>query len=216
MPPLEPRNDESALRRKKRCFHRVISGLEKGGSLRLITLTSSDAAPGDIQRSFRKLIMRLRRRQLCHDYIKVVEEKDDGRRHIHMCFRGQYIDQAYLSALWEEIHASPVVDIRQVKTGSRHKLAVAGYLAKYMAKELTRRYSWSWGWVYKGFVGVWREAKHMLYGYSRFGLHAWLWADFLNLWRLHLRRHLSAEEFMMMLEYGLKKLRQQGHLPSLI
>lgn len=214
MQPSTDSNEEWASKRRKRCFHRVISGLEKGGSLRLITLTSSDDAPVDIQRSFRKLIMRLRRRNLVDDYIKVIETKNDGRDHIHLCFRGQFIEQMFLSALWAEIHASPIVDVRRVKSGYRTKIAVAGYLAKYMAKEMTRRYSWSWGWVYKGFVKTWREAKHMLYGYSRFGLHAWLWADFLHLWRLHLRRHHTREQFLMMLEGGLMKLRQQGVLPA--
>ena len=75
-------------RRHSRCFQRVISGLEKGGQLRLITLTSSPDAPQDIQRSFRKLIMRLKRRGVLKDYIKVIENTENGAQHIHMCFRG--------------------------------------------------------------------------------------------------------------------------------
>lgn len=190
----------------------MISGLEKGGDLRLITLTSSDEAPHDIQRSFRKLTMRLRRRQLCQDYLKVIEVKDDGREHIHMCFRGKFIEQAYLSEQWNEIHKSPIVDIRRVKKGYRNKRGVAGYLAKYMAKELFRRYSWSWGWVYKGFVKTWTAAKSMIYGYIRLGGHSWLWGDLLQLWRLHLRRNLTPEIFLFMLQAGLIKLKQQGVL----
>ena len=49
-------------RRRKRCFHRVISGLEKGGDLRFLTLTSSNEAVNPIQQDFRRLQMRLKRR----------------------------------------------------------------------------------------------------------------------------------------------------------
>lgn len=148
-------------RKKKRCYHRVISGLQRKGLIRFVTLTSSDEAPPDIQHSFRKLMWRLRRRGLVKDYIRVIEVKDDGREHIHMAFRGQYIDQKWLSDMWLQIHSSPVVDIRQLKSGARDKRRAANYLAKYMAKEMCRRYSWSKYWVYPGFIRVWYAAKRI-------------------------------------------------------
>lgn len=188
--------EESHRRRRKRCYHRVISGLEKGGDLRLITLTSSDEAPPDIQRSFRKLLMRLRRRHLCQDYIKVVEVKLDGRQHIHLCYRGKFIDQCYLSALWKIIHLSPVVDIRKVKGGNRNKRGVAGYLAKYMSKEMSRRYSWSWGWVYKGFVKTWQAAKTMIFSRVPQSKKTQCWLGLLALWRSHLRGKTDPELFL--------------------
>lgn len=175
-------------RRRKRCFHRVISGLEKGGSLRLITLTSSPEAPEDIQRSFRKLIMRLRRRGLLDDYIKAIETTDSWLEHIHMVFRGSYIEQKLLSYLWSEIHNSPVVDIRKVKSGYKNKRGVANYLAKYMSKEMFRRYSWSWGWVYKGFVKTWVLACRVYRQINDSVGDSFPFLRLLRLWKGHLKR----------------------------
>lgn len=147
-------------KRFKRGYHRVRSGLERSGNVRFLTLTSSPQAPTDFQRSFRKLIMRLRRRGLVQDYIRVPEKTSLGQRHDHILFRGSYIEQAYLSHLWREIHNSPVVDIRRV--GGRHRLAC--YLANYLVKSPAGRYSYSWGWVWKGFVKSWKFLKTMSRG----------------------------------------------------
>lgn len=180
----KPEDDGIDQRKKKRCYHRVISGLQRRGLVRFVTLTSSDDAPVDIQHSFRKLMWRLKRRGLVKDYIKVIEVKGDGREHIHMAYRGQYIDQKWLSFLWEKIHLSSVVDIRQLKSGARDKTRAANYLAKYMAKEMCRRYSWSRYWVYPGFIRVWCVAKRIrstavrLFGFentSKALLTAWKW-----------------------------------------
>jgi len=148
--PLTP-----AQKRFKRGYHRVRSGLDrKAGHVRFLTLTSSPEA-GDFQKDFRKLIKRLQRRRLVQDYIRVPEKTDSGLRHDHILFRGSYIEQAYLSHLWQQIHHSPVVDIRRV--GSRHRLAC--YLASYLAKSPAGRYSYSWGWVWQGFAKSWRFLK---------------------------------------------------------
>lgn len=186
-------------RRHRRCFQRVISGLEKGGELRLITLTSSPGAPQDIQRSFRKLIMRLKRRDILKDYIKVIENTENGAQHIHMCFRGSYIEQRYLSALWSDIHSSKIVDIRQVKGRYRDKKNVAHYLAKYMSKEDVRRYSWSWGWVYKGFVKVWVAGLKINAQTAYFLPDALTFKHFLSLWKAHLRSGSEPRMFIQSL-----------------
>jgi len=183
-------------RRKKRCFHRVISGLERAGEVRFITLTSSDQAPVDIQRSFRLLFYRLRRLGVLKDYIKVCEVADDGRYHLHIAFRGSYIDQKLLSNLWNHIHASPIVDIRKLKNGGRHKRAAANYLAKYMSKGMSKRYSWSHHWVYPGFVKVWKTAKH-IFAYAHTGpdsRHAF--GFFMRLWKAHLHNNSPPYTFI--------------------
>jgi len=207
--PSQEEHEELQTRRRKRCYHRVISGLEKGGDLRIITLTSSDDAPWDIQRSFRKLIMRLRRRQLCQDYLKVIEVKDDGREHIHMCFRGQFIEQTFLSELWREIHQSPIVDIRRVKKGNKNKRGVAGYLAKYMAKEIFRRYSWSWGWVYKGFVKTWQSAKHIVFWNAGTKAGRYCFDAMLHLWKVHIRNDTDPEFFLCFLKIQTRILNER-------
>ncbi|MBA7710031.1 hypothetical protein ES703_118959 [subsurface metagenome] len=148
--------DTSARKRFKRMYHRVRSGLERKGNVRLLTLTTSESArTQDFQRDFRKLIMRLKRRGLVTDYIRCPEKTKSGLRHDHILFRGSYIEQAYLSQLWGQIHNSPVVDIRRVY--GRHRLAC--YLANYLAKAPSGRYSYSWAWVWKGFAKSWRFLK---------------------------------------------------------
>jgi len=140
--------------KSRRCYHRVMSGLERGGSLRFLTLTSSLEAPDDIQRSWRKLYMRMLRRGLITGYIKVPELTSGGKNHLHILFRGSYVSQKLLSRWWGEIHKSPVVDIRSYRPFGGKK-GVASYMAKYMSKESAGRYSWSWGWVWRGFCRHW-------------------------------------------------------------
>lgn len=178
-------NQWNPTAKSKRCYHRVISGVERGGRLRFLTLTSSDAAPEDIQRSWRKLYMRLKRRNLLDGYIKVVEQAPDGRKHLHILIRGPFIKQAIIKAMWTDIHQSSIVDIRLVKP-RRTPAAMASYMAKYMSKEHAGRYSWSWAWVWRGFVGHWTILKR----YVR-----WCYYDkdvnpmpmVLKLWRFYLK-----------------------------
>jgi hypothetical protein len=162
-----------------------MSGLERGGSVRFLTLTSSPDAPADIEKSWRALYMRLKRRGLITGYIKVPEFTKEGRMHVHILFRGSYVAQALLSAWWADIHKSPVVDIRSFRpyTGKKR---TASYMAKYMAKEGAGRCSWSWGWVWRGFVGDWQRLKRFwskLPFYNEPRSYAWLlsqWACWLK------------------------------------
>lgn len=180
-------------RRYKRCFHRVMSGIEKGGELRFLTLTSSPSSPVDIQRSWRKLQMRMQRRHLITGYIKVTERTKAGLLHLHVLFRGSYVAQEWISKVWKAIHGAEIVDIRKAygKTGA------ASYLAKYMSKA-GERYSWSWGWVYRGFAGTWSRAKQIL---RRLRIRAPArladaWQAFYSLWRGHLRSGSHPETFL--------------------
>lgn len=171
----------SARKRAKRAFHRVISGLERRGQVRLLTLTTSDVSLNDdFQRHFRKLRMRLLRRKLFVDYIRCPELTKSGLRHEHILFRGSYIEQAFLSRLWADIHNSPVVDIRR-PYGKRR---LASYLANYVSKELCGRLSWSWGWVWRGFVKDWallkRFSREVGWSYSRL-LTTWKWCLILDI-----------------------------------
>lgn len=150
--------------KSRRCYHRVISGLERGGELRFLTLTSSNESPDTCQRSFRALYMRLQRRGLIKGYIKVPELSKNGKQHLHVLFRGSYIEQALISQWWQELHHAKVVDIRRVKYGNSRR-RVAGYMAKYMSKENSFRYSWNWGWVWRGFCKDWKHLKKCVYAY---------------------------------------------------
>ncbi|GAI68147.1 unnamed protein product [marine sediment metagenome] len=144
-------------RRVRRFYQRYFSGVGVGGRLRFLTLTSSDEAVikgYDIHKHFRALVMRLRRRWGRFEYMGVVEIKGD-RQHLHLVFRGEYMAQVQLSAMWASIHKSPVVDIKAVyraRGGAR-------YLAKYLAKEGVNRYWASYNWVFAGWVGWSRRVK---------------------------------------------------------
>ena len=144
-------------RRVRRFYQRYFTGVGVGGRLRFLTLTSSDEAVVkgyDIHKHFRALVMRLRRRWGVFEYMGVVEIKGD-RQHLHLVFRGEYMAQVQVSAMWASLHASPVVDIKAV-WGSR---GGARYLAKYLAKESVNRYWASYNWVFQGWVGWSRRVK---------------------------------------------------------
>lgn len=152
------RDAAPTTKKSRRCFHRVISGIKRGGNIRFMTLTSSDAAPGDMQRSWRCLYMRLKRRCLVQGYIRVPEVSEHGRQHLHILFRGSYIEQIMIKSMWQQIHKSSIVDIRLVRT-DKDPRRVANYMAKYMNKEVAGRYSWSWWWVWPGFCRDWAIYK---------------------------------------------------------
>lgn len=180
-------------RRYRRCFHRVISGIERGGQLRFLTLTSAPDSPVEIQHSWRRLYARFRRRGWMSGYIKVTERTHSGLLHLHVLYRGEYIPQPLISKWWAEIHGAPIVDIRRAfgRTGA------ASYLAKYMSKT-GARYSWSWGWVYRGFAGVWAAGKALVRRLCRRGPDRsgqW-WDGFIRLWRLHLRFGTAPDAFL--------------------
>jgi len=51
---------------------------------------------------------------------------------------------------WNEIHGAKIVDIRKVRGEKR----IARYLiSNYLVNQTFVRMSWSWGWVFRGFVG---------------------------------------------------------------
>lgn len=153
--------------KSRRCYHRVISGLQRSGQYRFLTLTSSNTSPDLAQKDWRALYMRLKRRGLIDAYIKVPEPSRNGKQHLHIIFRGQYIAQAVISAYWLEIHHAKVVDIRRIKQNTSRR-QLASYLAKYMSKDNLYRYSWSWSWVWKGFCKSWDHLKKVLSRYNDF------------------------------------------------
>lgn len=174
-------------RRFKRCYQRVMAGIEKWGTgkLRFLTLTSSPSSPADIGRSWTKLQLRLRRRGLLKAYIKVLEHTSSGLVHLHVLFEGSFIDQVYLSALWKEIHQAEIVDIRK----AYGRKGVARYLGKYMSKA-GEHYSCSWGWCHLGMVRVWTWFK----SFGRYPSKR----DFsviLDAWCAHVRRVRLLESF---------------------
>lgn len=147
---------DKTCRKIRRFYHRYFIGVEVGGWIRLLTLTSSNEAVEkelDINRNFSALVKRLRRHFGRFEYIKVKEEKKN-RVHIHVVFRGEYMEQAFISDVWSKLHHSPVIDIRRVR-GAR---GGARYLAKYLVKG-NNRYHASYNWVFPGWVSWSQRVK---------------------------------------------------------
>lgn len=159
--------------------------MEKKGAVRLLTLTTAkESDNAAFQEHFRMLRMRLLRRGLLTDYIRCPEYTESHLRHEHIIFRGSYIDQLFISHLWNEIHGAPVVYLQRV----RGKRGIASYLAKYMAKALQGRYSYSWGWVWKGFCKSWKLLKAFSQEY------AWSFHQLLTTWRWCIKVGMKPEE----------------------
>jgi len=118
-------------------------------------------------------------------YIKVPELSKDGKQHLHVLFRGSYIDQRLISAWWEEIHHAKIVDIRKVGWNcSKRKLA--SDMASYMSKENSFRYSWNWDWVWRGFCHDWKNVKRWCHELiANFKGYSFDWA--ITQWRLALK-----------------------------
>ena len=147
-------------RKVRRFYQRCFTGVGVGGRLRILSLTTSDEAKArgyDIHRNFRVLVKRLRRRWGRFEYIGVKEVKGD-RLHLHLLFRGEYMEQAQIEAMWAKLHASPVVDIRAVYS----QRGGVRYLAKYLAEQALSRYWASYGWVFRGWVGWSKRVKRAL------------------------------------------------------
>ncbi|MBA7712535.1 hypothetical protein ES703_121513 [subsurface metagenome] len=177
----------TARSRGRRMYHRVMSGLEKGGQLRMLTLTTAKVEDNPyFQKHFRMLRMRLLRRGLFLDYIRCRELTESGLRHEHILFRGSYIEQVYLSHLWAGIHGAPVVWIQSVRGKGR----LAHYMAKYASKGIEARTAYSWGWVWRGFARSWALVKQV----------GWRWgyafAEVLTYWQHCVRVGYKPDERM--------------------
>lgn len=165
-------------RRQRHLFGVVMSGLERPGAVRFLTLTSGPGSPSDIHHSFAKLKQRIRRR-FKFEYVAVREVGKGGMVHLHIVYRGDYIPQAWLSYHWNQIHRAPVVWISQVKKGA----GVGHEMVKYLTKESMERYWTSWGWIYRG----WRKVRDLLFAYRwGWGLGD-CWSVRIAMWKAHLR-----------------------------
>jgi len=218
-------------RKRRRCYHRILSGIRKhrGERLRFLTLTSSNEAKRPITQDFRVLKERIRRltplRLIRSGYLSLKDyrryygnkplnermhfeylwvETSEGNGVLHVLFFGDYLPQAWLSDAWRDIHQSPIVDIRatrsKIKGHNEDKKRLAAYcVLQYCAgQDKFIRYSWSWGWVFRGFVRVWGLLlKHLPFpralGVWNILLErSWVWVDVGPPWRWLFRYYAFA------------------------
>jgi len=81
---------------------------------------------------WRSLWKRLKREhgRRARGYVKIVETTRQGTPHLHIAVDMPFTAQAVLSAAWEELSGSPIVDIRVIRTQN----GIARYLSKYLTK----------------------------------------------------------------------------------
>ena len=106
--------------------------IELAGPERFITLTGVGRTLAEVGRVATTLVQRLRRNGYTFEYCMTFEQHRNGRFHIHMLQKGDYIPQKVLSeCLRSATHGvSYVVDIRRCRPGT------AGYVTKYCTKLL--------------------------------------------------------------------------------
>lgn len=145
-------------KKRRRLFQRAMSGLEfaaaRGERVRFLTLTSMPSSTKAIHDSFRSFVKRVRRKGK-FEYLAVKEFTKSGLAHLHILYRGIYLNQAWISETWQQIHGAKIIYIEDVRGDLKQ---VANYLAKYIISE-GERFWWSWNWVYRGFVRDWNDIK---------------------------------------------------------
>lgn len=121
-----------------------------------MTLTSSPESPSDIHRGYERLVKRIRRRHGRYEYVAVKELTKSGLVHLHVLWRGSYIEQSWLSNVWKEIHNAQVVYVELMKCKRNQ---IGSYLVKYLEKDVSASYRFwcSWNWVFRGFVSFWNR-----------------------------------------------------------
>jgi hypothetical protein len=111
---------------------------------------------------------------------------------LHVLLSSPYIPQPWLKRNWQEIHGAEIVDIRMIKGKKRlTRYLIGQYLSKQednyrdgkWCPPIYSRQSWSWGWCFRGFVGVWKR----ILGYAE------SLAQALRLWDSCLRARDPAE-----------------------
>lgn len=135
----------------------LIDLAKNGTPTRFITLTaapSSGVSPADrarkLARAWRLVVARAKRQFKItqFDYLAVFEATKRGEPHLHILCRVAFIPQRWLSAQMREIMASPIVDIRLIRSPRQ----TAIYVAKYVGKEphhfaTCKRYWHTKNWV---------------------------------------------------------------------
>ncbi|MBA7708000.1 hypothetical protein ES703_116887 [subsurface metagenome] len=147
----------------RRWYQRVLSGITHHQAnrrqLRVITLTSSVIAPhqNKINASWQVLRKRIMRKwSMKMEYWKL--RTSEGNGVLHIIYAGPWIPQSWLSKSWGEIHNSPIVYIQKMRFKRKRLVSylMSHYLPAHDDGGLYTRMSWSWGWVFRGFVGAWR------------------------------------------------------------
>jgi hypothetical protein len=152
--------------KQRRTFQRILSGLKRASNerkrIRIITLTSPPGHPRTVAGGkllairFQILRKRIIRKWGCSfEYLRV--RTSEGFGVLHIIYKGAYIPHSWLKNQWSDIHGAEIVFIQALYGQKR----LARYLvSQYVAGHHTfMRTSWSWNWVFRGFVGLWYRVR---------------------------------------------------------
>jgi len=152
--------------KQKRTYQRLLSGIKRaqnaGKRLRIITLTSASSADTSpwggrqLAKNWQVLRKRIQKQYGKLEYFRL--RTDEGNGVLHIVYRGTYIPHSFLKRNWKEIHGAKIVFIQALYGKSNR---IAGYIASHYLAGHRRfmRQSWSWGWVFRGFVKVWYRVR---------------------------------------------------------
>jgi len=161
---LPPARGSSWGPKHSRAYQRLLSGLghhlQQRNQVRILTLTS---VPGTSWRGlngwFQALRKRIARKFGHMEYWKLRAYEGPGAGVLHILYVGPWIPQAWASRVWEEITGAYIVYIQQLKARSGKKRIARYMVSNYMMHHDVFRQSWSWGWLFRGFVGYWNRVK---------------------------------------------------------
>jgi len=147
-----------------RTYQRLLSGILRAKnerkSLRIITLTSSvdkRASQHEMGKAWQVLRKRISRKyRVTLEYFRL--RTSEGNGVLHIIYKGCFIPQTWLKNAWNEIWGSPIVFIQALRGEKRLARYIVGrYMAGHSRPGLFVRQSWSWGWVFRGFVFLWKR-----------------------------------------------------------
>ena len=120
------------------------------------------------------------------EYFKV--ETSEGNGVLHIMFYGDYLPVECIRAKWYALTGAYEVDIRAAKTGTYNAKRLAQYVVgQYVVgQEEALRFSYSWGWVYRGFIGAWKGLLNFCRHSLRYKVRDAIW-----LWRKAMREHIK-------------------------
>ncbi|MBA7676307.1 hypothetical protein ES703_84548 [subsurface metagenome] len=147
-----------------RAYQRLLSGLghhlQQGHRVRILTLTS---IPGtswrDLNGWFQALRKRVDRKFGAMEYWKLRAYEGPGAGVLHILYVGPWIPQSWVSRVWKELTGAYIVYIQELKARSGKKRIARYMISNYMMHHDVFRQSWSWGWLFRGFVGYWDRVK---------------------------------------------------------
>ncbi len=198
-------------RADRRAYQRILSGINAhyGERLRFLTLTMPVDAKRPLSGGFRAFKERVKRMtigrlvregwvprekvgryypgrklgdKLRFNYFK--RETSEGNGVLHILYFGDFIPHMWIRATWLELTGAYEIDIRACKRDVYNAKRLAKYVVEqYVAGQSKAvRSSWSWWWVYPGFVSAWKGLVRFCSHHMRYGL-----SDAIRIWKKSLR-----------------------------